>query len=388
MNQKNPFSVEIRAVSLYDRLHRDFSAKSDEILNSLPQFVRMGLIESKEAWSKFVNKYDLLTLVSTSKSLEDLSDIIGVFSISKRITPDKTDIQYLEEKDFRSIKIIKTRDKAFSVQDFVLSIGYHGTFHLEANERPELEFLYREFISKEITKSTQLTLEISEVLLNSFKEIRDKLAGNNNAYCDINSRQPMIVKAGELIKFTNQGVAQRFDNSFMQIPIRGQTSRGVRICLDVELLSPIEAGYIFSYGNRRTRDFISLSYNSGALVVTSMISGKRENIITYKISNFVNKKSHIEVCLYPTGEMLLSIDGNIESIKIFANRFELFDGKLMIGSDLSGKNAGFFLNSCLSVEAVSPQGKLYDVFLAGLKHLKSNEGIKLMPDTNNRVCLM
>ena len=387
MNQRNPFSVKTRSVGLYDRLQRDFSAESDEILHSLPQFVRMGLIESKDTWGKFVNKYDLLTMVSTSKGLQDLVDIKGKFSTPKRISPEKVDVQFLEEQDFRSAKIIKIDEQEFSVQDFVLSIGYHGTFHLEADERPELKFLYKEFISKEFEKSTQLTLEISEVLLKGFKEVRNKLAGNNDAYCDINSRQPMIVESGAIIRFSDQDVAQRFDNSFMQIPVRAQKSRGVRICLDVELLSPIESGHIFSYGNRRTGNFVSLSYNPGAFLVTSKISGNRDNIVVKKVSEFVKMKHKIEVCLYTKGEMLISIDEKIESIKKRNNGFELFDGKLMVGSDLSGKKTGKLLNSCLSIEALSPQGKIFDVFLAGLRRLNSNEGIKLLPERDDRICL-
>lgn len=387
MKSNNPFCLKKRAVRLYERLEKDFASKSEEILHSLPQFLRMGLIESKETWGKIVNKYDLLVMVSTSKDLLNLANIDGNFSVSKSIRSERLDVQFLEENDFRSSKIIKTRTHEFSVQDFVLSVGYHGTFHLKANKRPELEDLYSEFILKQPEKSMQLAFEIAEVLLNGFKEIISKLSGNNDAYCDINSIQPRIVESGALIKFTDGVPASKFDNSFLQLPVRSQKSRGIRICTEIELVSPVEVGYIFAYGNRRSKKLVSLTYTPKALVLSTIFENRKTSLVIKDVSQLQNGRHKVEVCLYTNGEMLIAINEKTEAFLDARGRFELFDGKLMIGSDLSGKKNGRFLNSCLSIEAINPQGKLFNVFRAGSRIINSNEGIILLSSSTKRRCL-
>lgn len=252
-----------------------------------------------------------------------------------------------------------------------MAIGYHGTFHLKANDRPELSFLYLNFIEKNPDLCIELSFKISEILIKAFSEVRKKFSGDNNGYSGINSRQPMIVDSGKLITSSDGRVAVRFNNSFIQIPIRAQESHGIRICVEIELLNLVESGYIFYYGHRSSDQFISLKYNSGSLVAIYKNKNKEHKLL-HRVDG-LRKMFKVEVSVYSRGSFLIAVNERLEEVVDTNTKFEIKNGKLMLGSNLSGQINGSFLETCISIEALSAHGILTDIFLWSVKQILSNQ---------------
>jgi hypothetical protein len=388
MKSTNPFCTKSRAVELYDSLKCDIEDKNDKILSSLPQFLRMGLIENQEAWAKAANHYDLLVEAGVSKKFGELSPVDHNCSVSLKILPEKLDIKFIPESDLRLSKIISLSGDDFTVQDFVLSISYHGTFHLEAKDRPELKTLYEEFIEKKPDLCMDLCFQIAEVLIKSFEEIRSKFDGNNDAYSDINSRMPMIIRAGSLVTFSSGETAAQYSNSYVQIPIRRQKSQGIRICLDLQLIEPVTSGHIFSYGHRKSKTRISLTYNHGALLASYISESGNHTFVAKVIPSLLQEVHVIELSIYPRGTFVIAINETLLDSHQLNSKFEIENGKIMIGSDLSGNYAGVFLHSSFSIEAINPYEQLTRVFRTGIREFKLQSVAKLSDDTVKRPCLV
>lgn len=112
MKTSNPFCLTSRSVSLYDNLRNDLELRSVEgILDSLPRFFRMALIESQEAWAEAINLYDLVTFVSVSNDFSQLVEITRNVFVSKEILPTGIDVNFIDEKDFRTSRLIVIEGK-------------------------------------------------------------------------------------------------------------------------------------------------------------------------------------------------------------------------------------------------------------------------------------
>jgi hypothetical protein len=344
-------------------------------------------MENQEAWSKGINHYDLLVDLDLNGNFGELIQINDRHFASLEISPNKKNLKSVEQREFLAEKFLVVDGQKFTIQDFVLAISYHGSFHLEANDRPELKILYRDFIEQNSAICMDLCFQISEVLINGFEEIRNKFGGNNDAYSSIRGRQPMIVEAGSLICFQNGQTAQRFKDSYMQIPVRRQEGCGIRICIDLELIAPVGIGHVFSYGHRQSKTQISLNYNNGVLMACCTTDSEK-HVFTLKITDKLVKEMHkIELSVYSNGSFIIAVNEEIKGTHYFDSSFQIENGKIMLGSDLSGNKSGIFLNSCLSLEAINPYHQLKAIFLGGNLNLKTNNDITLHEDSEPRPCL-
>jgi hypothetical protein len=387
MTKNNLFSIENRTINLFDKLKKDSVRKSHNILNSLPQFLRIALIEGSKGWETIFNRYDLLTLVAVSNDFESLIELSDDLKVKKKISPSKTDIKFIDFKEFLESPLVQLSSQEFTIQDFVLSSSYHGTFHISPDKRKDLGILYNEFLVKQPELSLILHFEISECLVKAFSQIREILSGKNDAYNNVNGKQPWAVIAGDLVRFTDNAPALFLNRSYLQIPMRKLDSAGIRVCIDLQLKTQIEKGFIFSYGHRKNETVMRLTYDKSALCVTAINKGSRSICVIRQIPEFQSHRKRLEVSIYPDGYFVVAVDEMLFFSEKAFSSFSLFDGKFIIGGDLSGENNGSFLTSCILIDAINHNYVFSPLHYSGIQRVQSNEGVLMEPNCFHRPCL-
>jgi len=391
-NNQNPFDKSVRALGLYENLKKDVEEERDEILNSLPQFVRIGLIEKQIGWYQEVNRYDLLVPFAVHNSFSILTSLGKDIKACTTIKPLKKATKFISEQEFReSSEIIELEGNSFSVQDFILAIAYHGTFHWKPDKKPELNQLYEKFIQQYPQTAFQMAIQIGYCIVKSFEEVYKKFTGDNNAYTTVHDHQPMIVKDGELIKDGQGKSTTYFSNSYIQLPIRKQSRCGIRICLDIQFSETPSQGFIFTYGHR-DKDKIILTcehVNKMILVKTHSTYSDVKRLIRIPITESMRKEPFkLEVALYPRGQLVVAINEWLSDCTKIPRSFSIYDGKLMVGSDLDGEKTGTFLHSALTVEAIDNKSRLRSLFISGLMKIGNFPLPNLPPDLFKRPAII
>lgn len=379
MMPNNPFCVHKRALGLYDALASDLKNESDNILSSLPQFLRMALIEGNNSWGELFNTYDLLTMIAVSNDFGTFISVDNTFEATTKIQSATTDTSHIETTSFLSAPLIRKGSDSFSVQDFILSIAYHGSFHLAATKRPELGTLYDDFISKHASLSMRMAREIAACFIKAFKELRSIKDGSNNGYNNVNHRQPLIVEAGNLVAFSDGDTACLYNNSYMQFPVREKASHGIRVCIDLQLTGRVEKGVIFMYGHRKHGKILKLSYDRGAILATCHNGAKTKCIPIRQIPAFEMKPRKVELALYPDGTFVVAIDEHLFKTEDTSEIFQVKNGKLILGADLDANQSGSFLCSCISIESIDRNSVVSDIHFSGNRTISSNAGLKIEP---------
>ena len=82
----NPFDRHARVEDVYLSLKRDCDNGTSEILNSLPRFVRMAMIEKDKGWSAIINRHDLLVEILVNASDPILLQIAPNLSVCTRVS--------------------------------------------------------------------------------------------------------------------------------------------------------------------------------------------------------------------------------------------------------------------------------------------------------------
>ena len=388
MTQGNPFSLNRRIVKLYDNLARDLkSSDSDNILTSLPQFFRMALIENGNNWREFFNTYDLLVMIGVNSDFPAFIPVDSSYDAAVVIAPEKTKVKHVEIDYFKSEVIIRSGTDSFSLQDFILSIAYHGSFHSSATKRPELGLLYKSFIEKHPELCTRMMRDIASCLVESFESLRNIIAGDNNGFNTVNPRQPMCVKDGVLVTFSNRLPANRYHGSYMQFAVRRRPKHGIRVCVEIQLTGEIKEGHILALGHSDKGPTLELSYNNGALVAQARNRSDRKCIPIKQIPAFEMRPHKVELSLYPTGEFTVAIDEQLFKKEQVGSSFQFEDGKLIIGGDLDAERSGSFLCSCVSIEAIDRSNIISDLHISGIRNIATNSGLKIDPIFFNRPAL-
>lgn len=202
----------------------------------------------------------------------------------------------------------------------------------------------------------------------------------------------MIVKNGEIIKNGKGEPASDFSSSYLQLPIHKNNGCGIRICLYLQLKQFLSQGFIFTYGHR-DNDNIKLSCehanNQMILVKTNSTNNDLKRVIKVPIDESMKQEPFkLEVALYPKGQLIVAINEWLSKSEKIPCSFNIYDGKLMVGSNLDGEKRGTFLESALTVEAIDNKYRLSDVFINGLMKIGSFPFSNLPPNVLKRPAII
>ena len=345
-DMENPFETSKRALNLYENLKKDVEDQSENLLISLPQFLRIGLIEKKSGWYNDINRYDFIVPFNVHRLFPVRSRLTSTLNVCSNIRPisDSGNIS-VSESGFLKAPVIELNGEEFSVQDFVLSIAYHGTFHYKT-DKPRLEKLYREFIKKEHALAFQLGLQIAETFIDSFSAAYKAFKGNTDGHSDKHNQKPIMDRSNDIAKI-------KFVNAYSQFPINALTYNGTKIYLDVRLDDTETEGVLFAFGNRNTSTVQLLcEYNSRFILVKvrngSFIQTTKMELTDEILSDFFK----LEVIVYCSGKLVISINGNYLHSSGELKTFGKSENKLIVGANLDGEARGKFWVKRLRVAAV------------------------------------
>ena len=384
-SNRNPFTTSARALGLYERLKEDVEAEADGILHSLPQFMRIALVEGQAGWYTEVNRYDLLVPFLVHRDFPELIPIDAKVEGCTTIKPLQNSMKFTTEHEFKFSTLVKLSGATFSLQDFVLAIAYHGTLHWEP-DRPDLKMLYEDFIQRYPDIAFRMAVEVGACLVRSFEQVYEKFTGENNAYTSVYDRQPKLI--------LNSGAkpAMLFSDSYVQLPIRAQERHGIRICLYIELRNDLSHGSVFSYGHRQKENII-LSCDHTPTILLVKTSNRRcseqDQVVRLPVTGHMLEKAFkLEVALYVQGQLVVGVNERLAGSCVLPGEFSIYDGKLMIGSDLDGQKPGSFLNSAITVEAIDEDHRVGAVFRGGLMRIDPFPLPSLPPNAVNRPAIV
>ncbi|BAY39531.1 hypothetical protein NIES2111_39070 [Nostoc sp. NIES-2111] len=219
-----------------------------------------------------------------------------------------------------------------------------------------MDKLYNDFIVEAPEISLKLTHDIARCLISGYKEIFEKFNGDKNGYSAIMTRQPMIINNGQLIKDGYNNRTYLFQNSYLQIPVSEQANYGIRICLELQMQSTIQQGFIFVYGNRHQKNiYLSCEHNLKFLIFKTFNIRRMSLNRTIKIpvnTNMFQKPFTIEMALYKNGYLSIALNEYLQHCEKIPTNFSIYNGKLIIGANLDGEKFGNFLCSVNSIEPI------------------------------------
>jgi hypothetical protein len=227
------------------------------------------------------------------------------------------------------------------------------------------------FVEKYSVTSFQMVIDIAACFVRSFEQVYQKFVGNNDAFSDEYGTQPQILLDGNR-------PAILFSKSYMQLPIRSRKHCGIRICLTLKLQGKAEdaSGYIFGYGHRQEPNLVLTCRQEGDqfLIQAKQKSQKVSNLFRIPITdNMTQEFFNLEVSLYGDGNFVVAVDELLKKIEKTSRSFCIYDGKLIIGADLNGKNFGDFSNSLFVVEAIDIKNRTERVFASAMHKMKPFE---------------
>lgn len=201
---KNPFDKTDRGLRHYETLKNDLDNNSENILISLPLFIRIIYTDKASPWYDEFNKFDLINPIFVHPRLSELSNVEEGVKVCLNIKPTQMEIKYISASDFLSAPIIHYNKRLFTIQDFISSVAYNRGLHNES-DRNELNNLYLNFIVKfhEITFS--MISEIAYCFVRSFDSVYEKFMGDNNGFSPENHHQPKIMENGKFF-WTTQAI--------------------------------------------------------------------------------------------------------------------------------------------------------------------------------------
>lgn len=382
---KNPFDKTDRGLRHYEKLREDLEKKSDNILISLPLFIRIIFTDHSSPWYEEFNRYDLINPLLVNSKFPIFETLTNEVKACLSVCPTRIHVKDMNTQDFLSSYIIILRGKQYTVQDFISSVAYNRGLHNEP-KRPDLAQLYSDFIEQFSGTAFQLALDIASCFVESFQEIHSKFRGNNDAFSPKNHRQPQIVANG---KFIDDGAGRPmalYSSAYIQLPIRRHLAHGLRICLELKLVKGSE-GILFQYGHRFvSRVILTCRLLSNFLLVQteSRFPGLRKTIRLPLMSEHTLSRFWLEVALYSDGSLVVAVNEWLKAAETIPLRFEIEDGKLILGSDLHGQNsASFYADSCI-IEAVNKKYETSVVICYALRRLNLINGRIIPPNALQR----
>ncbi len=305
-------------------------------------------LDQPNPWANEINRFDFICLASVSGNFNAYQQIKIAHFEYKRITPDsKKNIHEIKLVDFFLSNILKHKNKEFSVQQFIMTLGYNGGIHMVPDKNVDkVNFLYEALFLKQPDFCFDITMSISKVLLDIYDELYSLSTGDNNGHSQNVNYQAKIVEQGKMLD------GMLFERAYMQFPIRAKKNKGIRICIEIKLIENPSKNFILSYGHRKNDSLgISIWQQQSKLISIVSAAGLSKTIVVDiedKIDNFFL----LEITCYPNGKVVCAIDETLKATEELPTKISVIDGKFILGSNLNGDEFGKFFEKCLVIQSI------------------------------------
>jgi hypothetical protein len=347
---KKDLSRQTRGISHFLNLKQDFEGGADRLFDSLPHFFRIMYMDQPNPWVKQINRFDLLRLAVVSSELPKYQPTqIGEFKYKKIEPADKKSIIEIPLSDFFQTNILKTNTYEYTTHEFLLCLAYNGGIHMkpDAKDEEKSDYLYNNLFEKHADFIYIVVRSIAKVLIDIYDEFYAILSGDNNGHSPNRNFQPIIVTGGKML----DGIY--YKRSFMQFPIREKNNKGIRFCITLKLLKENDAinSPVLWYGHR---DNAQLQVGIFQCKKMLLIQAKKSRIVTLKIDvgELLDSYFLLEVCLYPDGKIVASINGTLKAAEELNESAHIIDGKVILGADLDGSTFGEFFEQMILIQSI------------------------------------
>jgi hypothetical protein len=379
----NPFDRHARVEDVYLSLKRDCDNGTSEILNSLPRFVRMAMIEKDKGWSAIINRHDLLVEILVNASDPILLQIAPNLSVCTNLDVGEIDIS---DEDFLNLHIVLLSNRTYTVKEFIQAIAYNGGFHvLPDHGKDFLRVLYEQFCIPHPAEALQLANAIGKVLMHSYESIHGALSGYPHAFCDVGSRQPMIVDQGVLVTIDGKPAMAFSANrrTYFQTLVPFMERKGIRVGLILGLTNQGQ-GTIFSLGHRKVGTTnLRLHYNPSRLLLCVQRTGADAQTQNFSVPIDAQMRLdpvQLEVAIYPTGEVVIGINEKLVLLEHLSRSYTIPEGKLMIGADLDGQRCGDFRSQMTRISLIDHRTRIKCLRTYAVFKCDENDGHRLAPN--------
>lgn len=337
-----------RGLSHYRDLKKDFESGDERISKSLPLFIRIMYYDTNP-WKKEINRFDFLRLVSLDENFGKIdSKINEKISYCSNIFPKTKNHLEIPIENFFDSKILEVQNKTYTIKDFVFALAYNGGIHMIPDKKLEkiYNLIYEELFEKYPVIAFYITEQISQTLIQIFDELYSLLVGDNNAHSFNRNHQPKIAINGKIL----DGIL--FENAYLQFPIREKKSKGIRFCLEFKIRNNISKNKIFEYGHRENENLHIKVFQSNSFTILEVKTTNDKCILKYDLKNQINEFINLEIALYPSGQLILAINNLLVANGKIKDKISIIDGKVILGSDLSGNSFGDFFQKIITVQSI------------------------------------
>jgi len=380
----NPFDRHARLEDVYLSLKRDCDTGTSEILNSLPRFVRLAMIEKDKGWWAIINRHDLLVEILVNARDPILLRIKPKISFCTNLDVGETGIS---DDEFLNLDIVLLSNRSYTVKEFIQAIAYNGGFHVYPDQQKDfLGVLYEQFFIPHPAEALQLANAIGKVLIHSYKSIHAALSGNPHAFCDVGSRQPMIVNQGALVTTIDGRPAMDFSanrRTYVQTLVPFIERKGIRVGLILDLADQGQ-GTIFSLGHRKVETTnLRLHYNPSRLLLCVQKTGADAQTRTFTVpidAQMRHAPVQLEVAIYPTGEVVIGVNEKLVLLEHLNRSYTIPEGKLMIGADLDGQQCGNFRTQMTRISLIDHRTRIKNLRTYAMFKCDETNGHRLAPN--------
>lgn len=379
----NPFDKNERGLSLYKQIKIDSEANSENIFTSLPLFIRIVLLEHSSWKYEQFNKYDLLNPFVVDYDFPKLITLSSRISYCKNIkyTQGKCQPKYIKVYDFLREKFLIIENTEYTIQDFVFSIAYNGSLHMDSGveaERQKYSKIYTNFAEAYNDLAFTIFSDIASCFVQSFQEVYETFCESRNLMSSEHHHQPTIASEGKIIE-ENGEIATYYSNAYSQVGIdkfTGFSGLGIRFCLQLKLFdNPGNDKYhIFCYGNRKNIDSprISCYQSQNRIFITAKCQSSNKSAqMIIPVENFMlNSLFWLEVSLYSKGFFIVAINEMLKKHEQLNESFSIYDGKVIVGASLEGNMFGKIILSKLLIESIDRLEYTEKISIFALKEVR------------------
>lgn len=343
-----------RGLSHYHSLKNDLKNDSDRIATSLPLFIRVMFFDKPNDWVKKINRFDFLRLVCLDTDFPSMQNSIDSdIDICSNIYPRNKKYTELSLNEFFNSEIIRIKNHKITIQEFIFAVGYNGGIHMIPDKSKDTHYnlIYKAILEPESNLSFDLITQISKVFIDVFEEYELLLNGDKDAHSRNHQFQPMIMRNGQLLDGTY------FNHAYIQLAVITKKQRGLAIISSVKVSTDINwNNIILSYGHRENDDLSIRVFQNGENLFYELLSKGKSKILRADISKFNNVFFEFEVSFFPDGKMSIAINKiQIDSFD-WKSELNIIDGKIIVGSNLSGNNFGEFYEKGLEILTTEKSG--------------------------------
>lgn len=367
MNRESKLSKSTRGVKHYLNLKKDFESDKERLAISLPLFLRIMYLDQPNPWLNEINRFDFIHLFVTNSSFGTLSShVSNKISYCTSISTSKSPSKVLEESEFLNTIILEIDNEKYNLQEFVLGVAYTGGLHMQP-EKAKDKILHDQFVEPFDEIAIDILYQISKIFLDVYDELYSFFLGDSNSYKSNFNFAPII--------FQNEKVldGSLFDKAYMQIPLRKKRGKGIRICLEIKFdnSETKKDSPILYLGHRKNTQLLVRLFRNGDSVMFSVQTEKANAVIKYQLNEVdIDSYLQLEFALYPNGVMLIAVNGIVKDLIKLEDSISIIEGKLILGSDLSGSSFGKFYEKTLVIQTIDRLNSMRYIGVYSLQQLK------------------